>query len=117
MSKSKMIEIPEEYLPEISQLPGDLALIASSVEDVWEGNGVRVAILLGQLFPGVPMYIHNLRDITMRIRNDAIRTEYDQGAKVKQLAIKYKLSTRQIENILAEPPSQEQLKNKQIKLF
>ena len=73
--------------------------------------------MLGQLFPGVGLYIHNVKHLSRRIRNDAIRTEYDQGTTVKQLAIKYKLSTRQIEYILAEPPSQEELKKKQRRLF
>jgi Mor family transcriptional regulator len=117
MSKDRLIEIPEEYLPKIEELPGDLQLIARLVEEVWHGYGVRVAIILGQLLPGVGVYIHNVKELARRIRNDAIRKEYDRGVRVKELAITYRLSTRQIENILAEPPSQEELKSKQYRLF
>ena len=114
---TRLVEIPEEYMPKIDELPGDLAQVAAAIDDVWPGNGVKVAIMLGQLFPGVPLYICNVRHLVRQIRNDAIRSEYDHGERVKRLAIKYKLSTRQIENILAEPPSQDELKNRQFKLF
>lgn len=117
MSKASFIEIPAEYLPTIDELPGDLATIAASVEEVWPGHGVRVAIILGQLFPGIPMYFHNVKHLARRIRNDAIRAEYDQGARVKALAIAYGLSTRQIENILAEAPGGEEMKDRQMRLF
>lgn len=114
---NRIIEIPEEYLPEIDELPGDLARIATEVEEVWPGMGVKIAILIAQLFKGVPIYPHNIDKLLLRIRDDSIRGEYDGGAKVKDLAIKYKLSTRWVENILAQPPSQEELKKKQFSLF
>lgn len=114
---SKLIEVPDEYLPDIDELPGDLRRIARGIEEVWPGMGVKIAMLMGQLFPGIGLYMHNMEGLARRIRDDAIRKESDAGAKVKDLAIKYRLSTRQIENILAAPPSQEELKSKQYKLF
>ncbi len=102
---NRIIEIPEEYLPEVRDLPGDLERIASSVEEVWPNMGVKIAILFAQLFAGVPLYPRNIKKLLLRIRDDNIRREYDQGSKVKDLAIRYKISTRQIENILAQPAS------------
>lgn len=114
----KIIEIPAEYLPEIDELPGDLKRIGAAVEEVSPGEGVRIALLLGQLFPGVPLYPHNVQALARRIRDDAIRAEYDQGeATAKSLAIKNRLSLRRIEQILAQPPSQDELKNKQMRMF
>ena len=113
----RVIEIPEEYLPTIEEMPGELLMVAEGVEEVWPGYGVKVALLLGQLFPGVPVYMHNVKDLVRRIRNDAIHKEKDQGSTIKMLAIKYNLSTRQIENILAVQPGQEVLKSRQKSLF
>lgn len=114
---SKIIEIPEEYLPEIDDLPGDLRRIARGVEDVWPDMGVKVAIMLAQVFKGVAIYPRNIDPLLLRIRDDAIRKEYDRGAKVKDLAIKNGLCTRTIENVLSQAPSQEELKSRQYSLW
>lgn len=115
---TRIIEIPPEYLPEIDDLPGDLQRIAAAVEEVRSGQGVSVALLLGQLFPGIPLYPHNIENLARRIRDDAIRAEYGQGnTTAKELAIKNKLSLRRVEQILAQAPSQDELKSKQISMF
>lgn len=116
-TKLKLIVIPEEYLPKADDLPGDLALVATQVEEVWPEHGVKVAILLAQLFPGIPIYLRNVKHLIRRVRDDGIRSEYDAGEKVRELAIKNKLSTRQIENILSQAPSQEEVASKQMSLF
>ncbi len=116
-SERKLIEIPAEYLPAPAELPGDLGMLATEIEEVWPGYGVRVAIVLAQLFPGIPIYLRNVNHLIRRMRDDAIRAEYDNGGKVRELAIKNKLSTRQIEHILSQAPSQEELKKKQVRLF
>ncbi len=112
-----IIEIPEEYLPAPEELPGDLEMLATGIEEVWPDHGVKVAIILAQLFHGVPIYLRNVDHLIRRMRDDAIRAEYDHGASVRELAVKNKLSTRQIQNILAQAPSQEELKKKQMNLF
>lgn len=114
----KVIEIPDAYLPEIDELPGDLRRIAEEVELVWPGYGVKVALLLGQLFPGIPLYPHNIKNLVRQIRDDGIRSEYDRGnVTAKDLAVKNKLSLRRVEQILAQVPSQKEVECKQMSLF
>lgn len=114
---NKFIEIPEDYLPAPEELPGDLALIATQVEEVWPDHGVRVAIVLSQLFPGIHIYIRNVNHLIRQMRDDAIREDRADGMKIKQISIKYKLATRTIEKILAQKPSQKELAAKQYNLF
>lgn len=115
---SKLIHIPDEYLPEIDELPGDLKRIAAEVDLHRPGDGVEIALLLGQLFPGIPLYMHNIDKLARAIRDDAIRVEYDAGGTtIRELALKYGRSTRRIEQILNQAPSQKELKKKQGSLF
>lgn len=115
---NKIIHIPDEYMPEIKDLPGDLRRIAEAIEEVWPDHGVKVALLLGQLFPGVPLYPHNIERLVRRMRDDKLRAEYDQGGvTMKELAIKTRLSKRRIEQIMSQAPSQEELKDRQLKMF
>ncbi|MBU0944255.1 MAG: hypothetical protein KJ804_12355 [Proteobacteria bacterium] len=112
---SKVVKIPEEYWPEIDALPGDLAFIARGLEQYLPGSGVQVTLILAQVFKGQPLYIRGIEELLLKIRNDAIRKEYDSGAKVKELAFKFDLSVRWVEDILArEEQSQE---DKQMRLF
>ncbi len=114
----KVIELPDDCLPDIEELPGDLRRIAKAVEEVWPGHGVKVAMLLGQLFPGIPLYINSVKKFARKRRDAAIRAEYDQGGiTVKDLAIKYRRSKRRIEQILAQPESQEEIKSRQQSLW
>ncbi len=115
---SDYIEIPEEYWPEPEELPADLRRVAIGVERVWPGNGVKVALILGQLFAGVPIYPANMGKILRKIRDDAIRKEYDAGGVVaKDLALKYNLSQRSVEKILAQAGSEVKSNRNQLQLF
>lgn len=102
-NNNPIVSIPEEYLPEIAELPGDLRRIAQAMAEHYApAEAVRIATLLGQLFPGIPLYMHNVNKLLLTIRDDAIRAERDGGASVKELAIRYRRSTRQIENIIGQ---------------
>ncbi len=113
------IEIPEEYWPEPEELPSDLRRVAIEVERVWPGNGVKVALILGQLFAGIPIYPANMGKILRKIRDDAIRAEYDAGGVIaKDLALKYNLSQRSVEKILAQDSESRKSGNRnQLQLF
>lgn len=111
----KVLDIPEEYWPAIDELPGDLAFIASGLEQHLPGNGIKIALILAQVFKGQPFYICNIEDLLRKIRNDAIRKEYDNGAKVKELAHKFHLSVRWVEDILSR--MEKNPEERQMKLF
>ena len=115
----RVVVIPAEYLPSIDELPGELPRIAEVVEASYPGMGVPIAILLAQAYPGQSIYLHSVQSIKRNIRDDAIRSRYDKGIKVKELATDTGLSTRQIERILAQASCgrQEELKEKQMRLF
>ena len=111
---SKFISIPNEYRPAIEELPGELGRIAEHIEQHRPGQGVDLTLFLAQIFRGQNLYIRNVDFLLRRVRNDAIRMEYDQGTSVKALATKWGLSTRMVEKILAKPGN---LQNNQLKLF
>ncbi len=112
------IEIPREHWPSVDELPADLRRVAIGVEKVWPGNGMKVALIFGQVFAGIPIYPANMGKILRKIRNDAMRQEYDcGGVAAKDLALKYNLSQRAVEKILSQAPGQEELKKKQQSLF
>lgn len=98
---SHIMKIPDEYLPEISDLPGELSQIAEVIEEAYPGMGVPVTLLLAQKFPGQPVYLHNVKALERAVRDDVIRQRYDSGVKIKKLATEALLSTRQVERILA----------------
>lgn len=102
---SNVVDIPEEYLPKIDELPGELPRIAKVIEGRYPGMGVPITLLLAQTYPGQPIYLHGVKKITDAVRNDAIRAKYDLGFTVKQLATDTGLSTRQVERILVQAGS------------
>lgn len=112
-----VVDLPEEYRPAIDELPGDLVWIARAIEDELPGMGVRVALIMGQKLAGAEPHIHNVRKIIARYWEDRLRAEYDAGgATAQSLGLKYGISKRHAEKILAKP-SQDLLKSKQLLLF
>jgi Mor family transcriptional regulator len=89
-----MLDLPAELIPEAKDLPGDLQAIADVI-------GVSNTIKLAQAFRGCSIYIRNVDHLLRKKRNLEIRSSYDQGEKVVDLARRFQLSTRQIEKILS----------------
>lgn len=117
MSTNEIVEIPEVWRPSIDELPGDLALVARGIEAHRPGQGVELTLLMAQLFKGISVYFRNVDELLRGVRNRAIRADYDAGVRVKELACRFRLSTRQIENVLAESPDQEDQVDRQLRLF
>lgn len=115
----KIIDIPDEYMPEIDELPGDLARIAAAIDEVLPGQGARITLVLAQVFPGQPLYIRNIEYLIRRRRDDAIRAQYDAGGTTMlALACDYQLSLARIKQILAVPgESEDDGEGRQLKLF
>ncbi len=94
-----IIKLPADALPELTELHGDLKLLAEIV-------GVEKALIVSQVTDGTALRIYGGRRWVRRYRDQCIRREYDQGdITVIDLARKHALSERQIYNILgkAEP--------------
>jgi Mor family transcriptional regulator len=113
----KIVRLPAEYIPEIDELPGDLARIAAAIDEALPGRGVELTLIIAQVFPGQPLYIRNIEYLIRRRRDDAIRDRYDQGGvTMLALACEYQLSLARIKQILAVPGEKEE-EGKQLKLF
>lgn len=112
-----LIHLPPEYHPDIEDLPGDLKRIAEAIEEGIPGEGVRLTLLLAQVFHGQPVYFRTIDNLIRRWRDDRMRAEYDAGGvTAKELATKLRLSLRQVENILGQPDAR-RMDEKQLKLF
>ena len=89
-----LVRLPEAAWPALSELSGDMLLVAELV-------GIERALLLAQVFDGTPIRLYNMRTWIRRHRDRCIRADYDSGSyTVIELARKYHLSDRQISNIL-----------------
>jgi Mor family transcriptional regulator len=85
----------------IDRLPGDVRKIA-------ELCGLDTALLICREFGGTRPYIPKLDDLYREVRDAKIRADYDAGGvTVAMLARRYKLSERQIFNILGCPPEED----------
>ena len=72
-------------------------------------------MFLAQVFRGQNLYVRNVDDIIRRIRDDAIRREYDAGVTVRELVSNCRLSQRSVEKIISRPDSD--MGGRQLKLF
>ncbi len=116
-TRKKIIEIPEEHLPKIEDLPGGLSRIAAEIERYRPGQGVKLTLFLAQVFSGQPLYMRGIKDLLRKIRDKAMISDYDGGdVTMLDLASKYNLSHRRVKEILAAPSGPAK-KNKQMELF
>ena len=104
--KNKLVELPDDALPDIEELTGDLRLLA-------ELAGVKIALMIIQVVGGTILRLPKIDRFLRRQRDRCIRRDYDAGMSVTSLARKYKLSERQIWNILGTADEDE----RQMKLF
>ena len=114
MAEKKLLSIPDEYLPAIEDLPGDLRLIAEAVELYLPGMGAKVAVILATEYRGQNLYFRGVDYLEKQIRDEAIRTEYDQGARIIELGLKWNLCRSAVEKIVARP---DQVEARQLRMF
>lgn len=118
MTRRPIIVLPDEYMPEIEELPGNLRKIAEAIEEVLPDQGVLITLILAQRFAAIPLYFRSVEKFLNAYRDQKMRNEYDQGGiNALELALKTGIGLRQVERILARPASQAELESKQMKLF
>jgi len=109
MRKSlRIADIPDDALPSIDDLNGDLRIMAGLV-------GVRQALVIAEAFDGTPIRCYGIKKLKGRWRNSAIRQMADNGVSVIRLARMYDLCDRQIKNILGTVD--EETDGRQLRLF
>ncbi len=107
MSIYTVDKLPDEALPEVDELSGDLQMLA-------ERFGVRLALQISELFDGTPARLYGHRRWLVKYRDQQMRGDYDNGGiSVVDLARKYGVSERHAYNILGQEPGED----KQLKLF
>lgn len=96
------IILPEDALPSLRELPGDLRQVAETILPVLmsEQAAVRAVILLVDKFRGTYIYCRGLAEWKISYRNGCIRKEYDQGRRVPEIARRWRLSERWVWDIL-----------------
>nr|WP_321465468.1 Mor transcription activator family protein [uncultured Desulfobulbus sp.] len=92
--KIEGMEVPAAMLPKIEELP-------RSLQEVAEIVGIEKTIALSNHFQGTTVAFPMLAKFKRKIRNAALREDYDRGATVAELARKYGLAERQTWNILS----------------
>jgi Mor family transcriptional regulator len=108
-----LTKLPDEFLPTIDELPGELASLARALESVVPGMGVRLALALESAFRGTSVYFHNVDNLRRKVRDKRIIERYNSGERVDDIARSVGMSSRHIWNILGREPGED----KQLKLF
>ncbi|MBU4273998.1 MAG: hypothetical protein KKA28_19375 [Planctomycetes bacterium] len=101
--QDNIIELPDDALPEISELQGDLRLLAEVLAEATGDKiaGVRLALVVAQRLGGTPLRIVTGRKWMLAWRDKCMRRDYDRGnITVVELARKYRMCERQAYNIL-----------------
>lgn len=96
--RSDVGKLPDEELPDIEELTGDLRMLADIV-------GVRAALRVSQAFNGTPIRLYGCKKWILRYRDRCIRRDADKGMSGLDLGRKYGIGERRIWQILgqAEP--------------
>lgn len=107
--------LPDDALPTVSELPGDLKRVAEILLRLLgdERAAVRAVFAIIAEFRGTYIYCRGLEEWERAWRDRQIREEYDKGARVPELARRWHLSERWVWDILGRLPVDE----KQLELF
>ncbi|MFC1524646.1 Mor transcription activator family protein [Thermodesulfobacteriota bacterium] len=100
-----IILLPEDALPAVEELSGDLRMLAEIVT-------VEKALEVAQVFGGTSIRCYGVQKWIRRWRDRMIRKDSEHMSGI-ELARKYNLSERQIWNILGSPEPDE----RQMELF
>lgn len=107
MSRYTIAQLPDEALPGLQDLTGDLRILAEMV-------GVRQALEVSERFDCTPARFYGHKKLIRSWRDVCIRRDYDTGDHtVVELARIYGISERQAYNILGMEPGED----RQLKLF
>ncbi len=107
------VVIPREFWPAAKELPGDLARLATIIEEVCPGHGVEATLRIAMAFRGTYVYCHNIDALLRKPRDRWIREQYAAGMRVPEIARAVGLGERRVWDILGTPEAE----GKQQRLF
>lgn len=104
--------IPDDALPTIAELPGDLRrlaeIIAPRVAD--ELTAVKLVFDLVAEFKSTYIYFRSLEEWSRQWRDSQMRAEYDAGGKMAVIARRWKVSERWGWEIVGRPDEGKQMR-------
>ncbi|ADW16451.1 hypothetical protein Despr_0266 [Desulfobulbus propionicus DSM 2032] len=104
-----VVHLPKDFLPKISDLPGELKTVATAIDEHMPGDGVRLTLLLAQVFPGQHLYLRKPDKFIRLWRNVIMRSIYDQGnITAHELSSLTGVCERQVWTILGEAADEQQ---------
>lgn len=107
MSAYTIEQLPDEALPPLEELSGDLRILAEMV-------GVRLALQVSERFDCTPARLFGHKKLIRSWRHSCLRRDYDTGKyTVVELARIHGVSERQAYNILGMEPGED----RQLRLF
>ena len=113
-----LLDIPDEFLPEIDDLPGELARVARIIDRIAPGHGVRAVLALAAEYRSTPIYVHNLDKLQRRVRDQKIIARYSAGERAECIARSARVSLRHLWTILGREPGVARVEDeRQLKLF
>lgn len=113
MKGYRIDDLPDDSLPAICELPGDLNPLAEVLERIVPGKGVRITLLLAEEYRGTAVYFHNDDWLKRKLRDQRIVERYNEGERVADIARDVKLSASHVWKILGREPGED----KQLPLF
>ncbi len=111
--KEDLAQLLAELSPTIEELPGDLQQLATIIETLAPGLGVKATMKIAAAFQSTYIYCHSTKDLKRAARDRWIREQYDHGARVPDLARAVPMSERHVWRILNKAP----VDDRQLKLF
>lgn len=74
-----------------------------------EEIGIENTVKLAGMYQGTPVYFPKFDNVISDIRNKKIRTEYNNGATYKELALKYGITERWVYEIVGNKIDENQM--------
>lgn len=109
VARDNLLHLPDDALPTIAELPGDLRRVAEIIRPAVGSDlvAVRLVFAMADEFGGTSIACPGLGKWKRKWRDEQIRKEYDQGGRVPHIARRYKLSERWVWDILGRLPVDE----------
>lgn len=105
-----LASLPENLLPGLAEMPGELARIAAAIEEIAPGKGVRAALRIVDEYGATPIYIQNMESFRAKLRNREIIKLYDGGMTANEIARRLDVSESTVRKALADTVDDRQLK-------
>lgn len=112
MADPAITVIPDDALPTITELPGDLRRLAEIIAPrvANELAAVKLVFEMVAEFKSTYIYFRGLEEWRRQWRDSQMRREYDQGGRMPEIARRWKVSERWGWEIVGRPDEGKQMR-------